>query len=244
MQRTLHWGLALLSAVAVFAAAWWLCQVVLDFSRSDAIAIAGVVAALALAPFGWWAGREPTQTPAKSAQDLLADAVYEQWDEAATARRLRPPEAIAVRWTQSTTPVAGSAAAATASTRFLPIPGMSATRQEQLRSGGLQDLHAVYAGLRSGRLMIVGPPGSGKSGAAVLLVLVALRHRYNVAAAVRTEVPVPVLFTLNDWDPRTQRVEDWLVSQLRQTYDDLFTGMRGTSTPAVVRDLAACRSRT
>ncbi len=52
--------------------------------------------------------------------------------------------------------------------------------QDQLRSGGLRDLHAVYAGLRSGRLVIVGSPGAGKSGAAVLLVLAALRHRNAV----------------------------------------------------------------
>jgi len=43
----------------------------------------------------------------------------------------------------------------------------------------------VYGGLSSGRLVIVGAPGAGKSGAAILLVLDALRHRGQVAEAER-----------------------------------------------------------
>lgn len=236
MRRTLRWGFALLCDAAVFAGTWWLCQVVLDISQSDAIAIAGVVAGLALAPFGWWAGREPAPAPAESARDRLVDrlatAVYEQWDQAATARRLQSPEAIAVRWRQPTKPVAGSAAAAAAATRFPPVPGVDATGQKPLRKGALGDLHALYAGLRSGRLVIVGPPGAGKSGAAVLLVLQALAHRSKVADPAK--VPVPVLFTLRDWDPGTQPVQDWLVAQLRQTYDGLFAGRRGARSAAAL----------
>lgn len=95
-------------------------------------------------------------------------------------------------------------------------------------------MHTVYGGLRSGRLVIVGAPGAGKSGTAVLLVLAALRHRKAVADADRAEVPVPVLFTLNDWNPGTQPVQDWLVSQLRQTYDGLFTGRRGARAVAAL----------
>jgi hypothetical protein len=76
-------------------------------------------------------------------------------------------------------------------------------------------------------MMIVGAPGAGKSGAAVLLVLAALRHRDSVPHTERAEVPVPVLFTPHDWNPKTQPVRDWLVSQLQQNYDGLFTGKRG-----------------
>jgi hypothetical protein len=235
VRRTLRWGFALLCDAAVFIAAWWLFQTVLDISQSDAIAIAGVVAALALAPYGWWAGLAGSvKEDEKSARNRLADVVYEQWNQAATARRLRPPEAIAVRWSQPAKPVAGPAADAAAATRFSPVPGLEAIGQEPLRSGELGDLHTVYAGLRSGRLVIAGPPGSGKSSAAVLLVLQALDHRNTVAVTDRAKVPVPVLFTLHDWDPRTQPVQDWLVSQLRQTYDGLFRGRRGARAAAAL----------
>jgi hypothetical protein len=167
--------------------------------------------------------------------DRLAAAVSQQWIQAATARRLLQPEPIAVRWTMPADPVAGSAAAAAASTRFPPLPGFATTPQE-LRAGGVQDLHTVYGGLGSGRMMIVGGPGSGKSGAAVLLVLAALRHRNAVGDADRTKVPVPVLVTPHGWNPRSQPVRDWLVVQLRQTYDGLFPGRRGAHEAAQLLD--------
>src|SRR4029077_7639014 len=61
-------------------------------------------------------------------------------------------------------------------------------------------------------------PGSGKSGAAVLLILAALAHREQVAEADRPGVPVPVMFTLHGWDPLAQPVQDWLAPRLGQTY--------------------------
>jgi hypothetical protein len=176
-------------------------------------------------------------TPRKLDQlaDRLAEAVSQQWTKAATARRLLQPEPIALRWTLPTTPVAGSTAAAAASTRFPPLPGFAPTSQD-LREGGLHDLHAVYGGLGSGRMMIVGAPGSGKSGAAVLLVLAALRHRDSMTDTHRAKVPVPLLVTPHDWNPRIQRLRDWLVSQLRQTYEDLFAGRRGARMAARLID--------
>ena len=104
-------------------------------------------------------------------------AVKDQWTRAATERRLLHPEPIPVQWERSSQPFAGPVSAAASSRQFLPLPGLAAVRQGQLRKGGLRDLHAVYGGLGSGRMVIVGAPGSGKSGAAVLLILAALGYR-------------------------------------------------------------------
>jgi hypothetical protein len=233
-------GLVVVLLVGLAAAGWWLWDLYWAPNRADLATYWQLVVAVVLAVPSMvtlirdsWVTRMPGEDD-RSELDRLADAVREQWDQAATARRLQQSEAIAVRWTQSAKPVAGSAAAAAASTRFPPLPGLAATRQEQLRSGGLRDLHTVYAGLRSGRLVIVGPPGAGKSGAAVLLVLAALRHRNAVTDTDRAKVPVPVLFTLHDWNPSTQPVQDWLVSQLRQTYHGLFIGRRGDRAAAAL----------
>jgi hypothetical protein len=103
----------------------------------------------------------------------------------------------------------------------------------RLRGGRLRDLHAVYGGLGSGRLVIVGAPGSGKSGAAVLLVLAALEHRQQVPETDRQRVPVPVMFTLHGWDPNTQRVGDWLAARLQETYP-LFAGKGGRAEAAAL----------
>jgi hypothetical protein len=75
-------------------------------------------------------------------------------------------------------------------------------------------------------MMIVGTPGSGKSGTTVLLVLAALKYRAQMPEKDRPLVPVPVMFTMHGWDPNTQRAEDWLASRLQQTYP-LFAGRGG-----------------
>jgi hypothetical protein len=230
-------GLMIALLVGAVAAVWWLWDLYRTPNRADLAAYWQLVVAvpsLVIAVVALVKGSGAEQARGQDVRseldrlaDRLADAVEQQWTQAAMARRLLQPEPIAVRWTQPTKAVAGSAAAATASTRFPPLPKMASTRPEQLRAGGLRDLHTVYGGLGSGRLVIVGAPGAGKSGAAVLLVLAALRHRHAVTETDRAKVPVPVLFTLHDWDPSIQPVGDWLIGQLRQTYDGLFTGKRG-----------------
>jgi len=225
--------------VGLAAAGWWLWDVYRAPNRADltaywqlVIAVAALVVAVVAVMKG--AQAQPASGDADESEfarlaDRLAAAVHLEWDQAAAARGLLHPDPIGVRWVKSAMPVAGTAAAAAGSTRFRPIPGLAATRPEQLGQGGLADLHAVYGGLGSGRVVIVGGPGAGKSGAAVLLVLAALDHRRAIAEADRARVPVPVLFTLHGWDPRTRPLLDWLVSQLRQTYDGLFTGRRGAA---------------
>src|SRR5262249_54343580 len=148
--------------------------------------------------------------PMNELTDSLAAAGTEQWSRAALGRRLLHPEPIPVQWERSSMPLAGPVSAAVESRQFPTLPGLSETVPRQFRDGRLQDLHAVYGGLGSGRLVIIGEPGSGKTGAAVLLVLAALQHRHEVPSQDRQLVPVPVMFTLHGWDPNTERRADWL----------------------------------
>jgi hypothetical protein len=158
--------------------------------------------------------------------DSLAGAVTEQWTQAALERRLLQPEPIPVRWGRSSRPLAGPVSAAVESRQFPPLPGLPAAVLEQLRNGRLEDLHAVYGGLGSGRLVIIGGPGSGKSGAAVLLILAALKYRAQMPGKDRPLAPVPVLVTVHGWDPTTERIGPWLAGRLQQTYP-LFAGKGG-----------------
>ena len=200
-----------------------------DLATYGAFAVA--VVTLAAGWIAWaWRARRRSAGPAVTGQDLdrvtdlLAMAVKKQWERAAGERGLVDP--IPVTWGRPSAPLAGPIGAAAGSRRFAPLPGLTSAREAQLAAGQITDLHAIYGGLRSGRLVIAGAPGSGKSSAAVLLVLAALKHRNRVRAEDRGKVPVPVLFTAQDWDPRRQPVKDWLTGRLQQTYP-LFAGQAG-----------------
>lgn len=158
--------------------------------------------------------------PLDHAADELAKQVRQQWERAAGERGLMSPTPISLRWRWSRWQVTGPVTAAVARARFAPLPSMAPITAEQLGSGTIGGLFGLYGGLGSGRLMILGGPGAGKSGAAILLLLQALTHRSTFGAAKdhRASVPVPVLFTLHGWDPHSQRLSDWLASRLTADY--------------------------
>lgn len=131
--------------------------------------IAAILGAIAAIPVlkTMWPGSGPL--PAGTLDELadkLASAVKKQWTDAAMDRQLIQADALRVRWQRSTRPLVGPVSAATRSRRFTPLPGLAAIGEEQLRYGELCDLHAIYGGLGSGRLVIAGGQGSGKSGSA------------------------------------------------------------------------------
>jgi hypothetical protein len=104
------------------------------------------------------------------AADVLASAVRSQCQAAIEDRRLLYPAPVSVRWRWSVLPVSGTAAEALGDSvrpRFPPLPGLKHVTAAKVRAGELADLHALYGGLESGRLLIVGscrcrkpvPPG-------------------------------------------------------------------------------------
>lgn len=202
------------------------------FITLTVIAAAAFVIMLMTGPLAVWSAWRERKVQAEQVPeldrltDLLAVAVEDQWTRVADEEGLTEHEPIPVRWRKTSRRIAEPSSTAVRS-RFEPLPGLRSVTLERLESGWITDLHAVYGGLGSGRLVIAGRPGSGKSGAAVLLVLAALKHRREQATdAARRQVPVPVFFPLHGWDPDTQPVRDWLAERLRQTYP-LLTGKSG-----------------
>jgi len=217
--------------------------------RSDALVLPGFVLALAgvlvgLVPLLARLGRRPAVRPIDTLAELLVEAVDRQWRAAAHERQLVTPGPVPIRWSLSdlnlTGPVAAAVGALDQPPAFPPLPGHGRTVENDLQVGGTRsELHQVYAGLASGRVVVVGPPGAGKSGTAILLLLDALTHRYSMDDTQRARVPVPVLFTAHGWDPRTQTVQDWLADRLAATYS-LF-GHRGG--PVEAAALVAARDK-
>lgn len=189
--------------------------------------------ALVIAPGLWRWGRlaGTKRLTSGDAAEQLAKQVGRLWQSEASARKLTT--AMPVRWRCSL----GSAADATrgsGTVRFDPLPGVEPVTAAHLDSGGgLEDLFGVYGGLRSGRLVIHGEPGSGKTGAAILLLLDALKHRNNRTVDERARVPVPVLVTAHGWDP-AEPLADWLARQLVRDNEFLRAPQYG---PGAARDL-------
>lgn len=189
--------------------------------------------AVVIAPGLWrWGHLAGTkQRTSADAADQLAEQVERLWKSDANARKLTT--VMPVQW-QCSPRSAADAMRGSATIQFDPLPRVKPVTAEQLKSGGgLKDLFGVYGGLPSGRLVIHGEPGSGKTGAAILLLLDALKHRASRKLDERARVPVPFLVTAHGWDP-AEPLADWLARQLVQENEFLRAPQYG---PGVVRDL-------
>ncbi len=157
----------------------------------------------------WWWRRHPDGDPVTSEQ--LARAVTDlhgaarrQWRKEAEARSLADPDPMPVRWRLSSLDMMDH------DEHIMPGPLRFSGRGDQIPV-----LTEQFLRLRRRRLVIVGGPGSGKTTLAVQVLL----HLHEVW---QPGDPVPVLLSLASWDPHTQlRVQDWLASQLIQTYPAL-----------------------
>lgn len=166
-----------------------------------------------------------TPTELDRAADELAFAEFRHWRSEADSRGLMSA-LVPVRWEVTGHRLTTRVAAATAERsprRFRPLPGLAPVTEKSLRKGGdLADLHRVYGGLASGRLLIVGPAAAGKTSAAVMLLRAALEYRDDPARlAHKSGIPVPVLVTLDGWAPDDERedVIDWAVERLSRMHD-------------------------
>ncbi|MGY2114858.1 NACHT domain-containing protein [Nocardia gipuzkoensis] len=81
--------------------------------------------------------------------------------------------------------------------------------------GSLAGVREYFDGLRDPRLVIVGGPGSGKTVAALNLVLDLLDRR---AGAKRDRLPVPVRLNASSWDPDSNSFGEWLARRIAQDY--------------------------
>lgn len=216
--------------------------------RGDALILPGFALALAgvlvgTVPLLARLGRRPAARPVDVLAALLAESVDGQWRKEAHERRLLP-DPISVCWSLSDLAVAGPVTAAVGAPEvppaFPPLPGHARIIEADLQAGGGRtQLHAVYAGLASGRVVIVGGPGAGKSGTAILLLLDALAHRGALDDTQNARAPVPVLLTARGWDPNTRPAQDWLAERLTATYP-MFAHRNGL---AEATSLAAARDK-
>ena len=142
--------------------------------------------------------------------DELAEAVYNQWDAEARLRRLYDPEPLPVSWQAADADLFEDWGDLGRTARTWPEGPPSsicewATHPDDLRGSGNELDGVVSRRVPTGRLVILGKPGAGKTLLLVRLIL-------DLLAPCRRQPggPVPILASLASWNPQEQDLHDWL----------------------------------
>ncbi len=162
--------------------------------------------------------------------DELALAVGAQWEAEAAVRRLNDPFPLPVSWEAADPSLTGSwDTLVKLASIGAGWPGHAAVDKwasgpEDL-GGADSELPDVLVRLPTGRLVVLGEPGAGKTMLMVRLVLDLLRRRQSGG-------PVPVLASLSSWDAHEQDLIEWLTRQLLITYPALAAPGPGKREPS------------
>ncbi len=213
-RRTGVAALALLCTTA--AAALVLAHVYHLGVPATLVAVLGGLPGLYLAWSAYRDDRRDADTGAVSSlaevADQLARAVGSQWEAEAAIRRLNDPYPLPVSWRAADASLADDwdvllrLVASGAGWTSPPTPATWASGPGELAGSG-HDLVDVLARVPTGRLVVLGEPGSGKTMLMVRLVLDLLVHRGSGG-------PVPVLASMTSWDSAHQDLHSWLAARL------------------------------
>ncbi|MFE3826347.1 helix-turn-helix domain-containing protein [Streptomyces sp. NPDC059092] len=157
------------------------------------------------------AARQPAQDALADAAEQLARAVAARWQREEEQRGIQDPFPLPVRWKAA----CGTLTDHWANIRRLP-PGSESGPLDL--SGRLERIAETYRSVPSGRLVILGRSGSGKT---ILTLRFVLDHLTSRTPAE----PVPVIFSIGAWNPTTLTLRDWLTERL--TRDHPGTAARG-----------------
>jgi DNA-binding SARP family transcriptional activator len=133
----------------------------------------------------------------RDAAETLNRMVRRQWQAESALRSLHDPEPIPVRWRPAGPEVTDHDGI---------VRGSVSGRTD--RPGELAD---AFAGLRWRRLVVLGPPGSGKTTLAVLLTL-------ELTARRTPADPAPVLLSVSSWRPESEHLHAWLRRRIAEDY--------------------------
>ncbi|MFF2512657.1 helix-turn-helix domain-containing protein [Streptomyces sp. NPDC058086] len=138
------------------------------------------------------------------ATEQLAKAVAARWQREEEHRQIQDPFPLPVRWQAAPEELTDHWA------NILRLPAGAAADPLDL-DGRLDDIAELYRRIPSGRLVVLGRSGSGKTILALRFVLDRLKSRTPAE-------PVPVIFSIGAWNPTAITLRDWLTSQLTRDH--------------------------
>lgn len=149
----------------------------------------------------------------------LADVVKRQWDAEVQLRRLNDPHPLPVSWTladpELQEPWDRLLITFNSWPRRHPARlGTVIPRPETLVEPDIR-LSTVLDRIPTGRLVLLGEPGSGKSVLLIQLLLDLLVARGGMD-------PVPVILTMASWNPKEQALHAWIADRLLTDYPSLL----------------------
>lgn len=165
------------------------------------------------------------ETLADAAQELATE-VRRRWRREEAQRRVHDPFPLPVRWKPAP-------AVLTDRAENIQRLGPGETPREVDLGGDLRTMAEVYLRIPSGRLVILGRAGSGKSILTIRLVLDLLDH-LDLLDAPAPHRRVPVIFSIGSWDPSTTALRDWLIGRLLRDHPHLARRSSGGATLAAV----------
>ena len=145
--------------------------------------------------------------PLSDEAETLAREIKRRWRREEAHRRVHHPFALPVRWQQ----VSAGLADRSENSQLLAPGGTSP--QVDL-NGDLRRVAEVYQRIPSGRLVVLGRAGSGKS-------ILSIRFALDLLDARAWSDRIPVIFSLGSWDPNAITLRDWLVDRLLRDFPHL-----------------------
>jgi NACHT domain len=139
------------------------------------------------------------------AMENLAMAVQKQWRDEEKSRRLQDPFPLPVSWT---------AAEAAVADHWENVYGQSTAGEPVHLDGELSDVVDVFGRVPSGRLVVLGKPGAGKT-------VLTLRFTLDMLERRQSGDRVPVIFSLGSWHPGQQSLHAWISERLADDYPAL-----------------------
>lgn len=217
LRRTRRVGIVLLVTSITLTAGLGLTT-----KLENAAAAVGIVGSIIGAYLTWAAYRDQasdrTSTDLTAIADRLAVAVQRQWELEITRQRVNDPRPLPVRWQPADEDLTDSWSTitrlATTGIGWQPADSSAWADGPEDLVGENRELAAVFKRVPSGRLVVLGEPGTGKTMLLIRLVLDLLLQRGPGNA-------VPILFPLSSWNPNEEDFTTWISMQLVINYPAL-----------------------